>query len=181
MMVLGNIVAVTSIIAVVSLIQGMNGYVSDAILNDVGVGTFRIDREGVITSEAEWERAMRRPRVTIDDARAVRAWSPLIAGVMAEVGGQTNVTFEETTAETVNLRGVSEDFVEFSGFNVDLGRLPSRLEVQRSRPVAFLGRGTADQLFGVRNPLDRAIKINGKHFRVVGVSEKIGSMFGESQ
>jgi putative ABC transport system permease protein len=181
MMVLGNIVAVTSIIAVVSLIQGMNGYVSDAILNDVGVGTFRIDREGVITNEQEWERAMRRPRVTMADARAVRTWSPLIAGVMAEVGGQTNVTFEETTAETVNLRGVSEDFVEFSGFNVELGRLPSRLEVQRSRPVAFLGRGTADQLFGVRNPLDRAIKINGQHFRVVGVSEKIGSMFGESQ
>ena len=53
MMVLGNIVAVTSIIAVVSLIQGMNGYVADAIVSEVGVGTFRIDRVGVITDEEQ--------------------------------------------------------------------------------------------------------------------------------
>jgi len=38
--VLGNIVAVTSIIAVVSLIQGMNAYVTDAIVSDVGADTF---------------------------------------------------------------------------------------------------------------------------------------------
>ena len=38
--VLGNIVAVTSIIAVVSLVQGMNAYVSDAIISDVGADTF---------------------------------------------------------------------------------------------------------------------------------------------
>jgi putative ABC transport system permease protein len=181
MMVLGNIVAVTSIIAVVSLIQGMNGYVSEAFVKDVGVGTFRIDREGIITSEAEWERAMRRPRVTLADARAVRTWSPLIASVMAEMGGQGNVSFAGTTAETVNVRGVSEEYLDFSGFNVERGRLPSRLEVQRNRPVAFLGWGTANQLFGARNPVDHVIKINAQHFRVLGVAEKQGSVFGESQ
>ena len=53
MMVLGNIVAVTSIIAVVSLLQGMNGYVADAILRDVGAGTFKVDKTGVTTSREE--------------------------------------------------------------------------------------------------------------------------------
>jgi putative ABC transport system permease protein len=181
MMVLGNIVAVTSIIAVVSLIQGMNGYVSDAIVKDVGVGTFRIEREGIITSEAEWERAMRRPRVTMAEARAVRSWSPLIADVMAEIGGSSNATFESTTAENINIRGVSEEYLEFSGLEVERGRLPSRLEVQRNRPVVYLGWGTADQLFGRRNPIDQVIKINRQHFRVVGVNEKKGSVFGDSQ
>jgi putative ABC transport system permease protein len=181
MMVLGNIVAVTSIIAVVSLIQGMNGYVSDAIVKDVGVGTFRIDREGIVTSEAQWERVNRRPRVTIADARAVRTWSPLIAGVMAEIEGRTNATFEATTAENITLRGVSEEYLDFSGLNVERGRLPSRLEVQRNRPVVYLGWGTADQLFGGRNPIDQVIKINSQHFRVVGVNEKKGSVFGDSQ
>jgi putative ABC transport system permease protein len=181
MMVLGNIVAVTSIIAVVSLIQGMNGYVSDAIVKDVGVGTFRIEREGIITNEAEWERAMRRPRVTLAEARAVRSWSPLIAGVMAEIGGQTNATFEGVTAENINIRGVSEEYLEFTGLEVERGRLPSRLEVQRNRPVVYLGWGTADQLFGQRNPIDRVVMINRQHFRVVGVNEKKGSVFGDSQ
>ena len=181
MMVLGNIVAVTSIIAVVSLIQGMNGYVSDAIVKDVGVGTFRIEREGIITSEAEWERAMRRPRVTMAEARAVRSWSPLIADVMAEIGGNTNATFEGISAENINVRGVSEEYLEFTGLEVERGRLPSRLEVQRNRPVVYLGWGTADQLFGQRNPLDHVIMINRQHFRVVGVNAKKGSVFGDSQ
>jgi putative ABC transport system permease protein len=181
MMVLGNIVAVTSIIAVVSLIQGMNSYVSDAIVRDVGVGTFRLDRYGVITSQADWERANRRPRITLDDARAIRTFSPLISSVMAEVEGQTTIVFGTETAEQVNIRGVSSEYMEFAGFNVQDGRLPSRLEVDRSRPVVFLGWGTADQLFHGRPAIDQVVRIKGTHFRVVGISEKLGSMFGESQ
>ena len=50
MMVLGNIVAVMSIIAVVSLIHGMNTYVASAISTELGVGTFRIDKVGIITN-----------------------------------------------------------------------------------------------------------------------------------
>jgi putative ABC transport system permease protein len=181
MMVLGNIVAVTSIIAVVSLIQGMNSYVSDAIVRDVGIGTFRLDREGVVTSQLDWERVMRRPRVTMDEANAIRTWSPMISSVMAELEGQTNISFGTSTAENVNIRGVSSEYLEFSGFNVQDGRLPSRLEVDRSRPVVFLGWGAADQLFHGRTAIDQVVRINGSHFRVVGVSEKLGSMFGESQ
>jgi putative ABC transport system permease protein len=181
MMVLGNIVAVTSIIAVVSLIQGMNSYVSDAIVRDIGIGTFRVDREGVITSQADWERAMRRPKITLDEARAIRSFSPLIANVMAEMGGQAKIVYGTETAENVGIRGVSPEYMEFAGFNVQQGRLPSRLEVERSRPVVFLGWGTADQLFHGRTAVDQVIRIKGNHFRVVGVSEKLGSMFGESQ
>ncbi len=181
MMVLGNIVAVTSIIAVVSLIQGMNGYVSDAILSDVGAGTFRIDREGIITSDEEWERAMRRPRVTMIEARAVRDWSPLIRNVMAEMYSRATVVAGTDSVEDIQIRGVSEEFQEFAGFEVATGRLPIRLEVQRSRPVVFIGWGVADKLFPGRSAVDQIIQIQGQHFRVVGVATAKGSMFGESQ
>ncbi len=91
MMVLGNIVAVTSIIAVVSLIQGMNAYVSDAIIKDVGVGTFKIDKIGFITNEEEERRAWRRnPDVTTLDMKAVEEFSPVIRAVMAEAGSRAN-------------------------------------------------------------------------------------------
>ena len=77
MMVLGNIVAVTSIIAVVSLLQGMNAYVADAILKDVGVGTFKVEKVGVITDEEEERTAWRRnPNVTMLDARAIESFDP---------------------------------------------------------------------------------------------------------
>jgi putative ABC transport system permease protein len=182
MMVLGNVVAVTSIIAVVSLIRGMDTYVANAIVGEVGAGTFRVERIGFITSQEEEERARRRnPIITRADAEAIGAFSEHIDAVMAEMSMSANVVFGNTELENTQIRGVSADFAEFSGFDAALGRIPSRLEVERNRPVVFLGWDTAENLFKGRNPLDQIIMIRGRHFRVVGVAEQKGSVFGNSQ
>jgi putative ABC transport system permease protein len=183
MMVLGNIVAVTSIIAVVSLLQGMNTYVSDAIMKDVGVGTFKVDKIGVVTDEEEERNAWRRnPDVTMLDARAIESFdSQLIDAVMAESYARANITFGDETLEGTQVRGVSADYEEFSGYAAEAGRLPTRMEIERARNMALLGWETADKLFKGRNPVGRAIQVNGVHFTVLGVSEKKGSVFGQSQ
>ncbi|MBI1874035.1 MAG: ABC transporter permease [Acidobacteria bacterium] len=182
MMVLGNIVAVMSIIAVVSLIQGMNTYVGNAIITQVGAGTFRIDRMGVPAGEREAEEASRRnPIVTLADLRALRGFSPIVSTVMAESGSAANITYHDVTLETVQVRGVSAEYQEFSGYNAALGRLPSPLEIERNRPVALIGWETAQKLFKDRNAVDELITLAGTHFRVVGVNEKKGSLFGQSQ
>jgi putative ABC transport system permease protein len=182
MMVLGNIVAVTSIIAVVSLIQGMNGYVADALVTEVGIGTFRIDRVGVITDEEEEREAFRRnPVITRREAQVVRKSDSIIAAVMAESVNRANVSFREETIEAVRIRGLSSEYEQFSGYVAVAGRVPTRLEMERSRPVCYLGWETAEKLFKGRPPVDRQIKVGGQHFRVVGVNEKKGTLFGNSQ
>jgi putative ABC transport system permease protein len=182
MMVLGNIVAVTSIIAVVSLIRGMDSYVASAIIGEVGAGTFRVERVGFITDEEEEERARRRnPLVTLNDMRAIDSFSERIDSVMAESGAGATISFGETVLENTRVRGVSPDYAEFSGYTPALGRIPSRQEVERSHPVVLLGSDTADNLFKGRNPVDQVIRIRNMHFRVVGVADKKGSVFGESQ
>jgi putative ABC transport system permease protein len=183
MMVLGNVVAVTSIIAVVSLLQGMNGYVADVILRDVGAGTFKVDKVGVVTSQEEERTAWRRnPNVTMLDAKAISGFDPeVIDSVMAESGAGANVTWGTETLESTRVRGVSADYEDFSGYTAEMGRLPSRMEVERGRTVALIGWDTADKLFKGRNPVDKVIQVNGTHFTVVGVSEKKGSVFGMSQ
>jgi putative ABC transport system permease protein len=182
MMVLGNIVAVTSIIAVVSLIQGMNGYVSDALVSEVGIGTFRIDRVGVITDEEQEEEARRRnPVITLTDARVVRSADPVIAAVLAESVNRVNVTYRDETLEAVRVRGLSAEYEAFSEYEPTMGRLPTRLEMERKRPVAYIGVETAEKLFKGRPPVDQRINVGGKYFRVVGVNEKKGSLFGNSQ
>ena len=182
MMVLGNVVAVTSIIAVVSLIRGMDTYVSNAIIGEVGAGTFRVERIGFVTDEEEEQRARRRnPIITTKDMRAISGFSDHVEAVMAEMSSGANISFGETTLEGTQIRGVSADYAEFSGFDAELGRIPSRLEVERSRPVALLGADTAENLFKGRNPIDQVIRIRNTHFRVVGVAEKKGSVFGNSQ
>src|SRR5690606_28240873 len=92
-----------------------------------------------------------------------------------------NIAFGNNELESTQIRGVSADFAEFTGFTPAIGRIPSRLEVERNRPVAFLGWDTAEKLFRGRNPIDQVIRIQGRHFRVVGVAERKGSVFGNSQ
>jgi putative ABC transport system permease protein len=182
MMVLGNIVAVGSIIAVVSLIQGMNGYVADALVTEVGIGTFRIDRVGVVTDEEEEQEAFRRnPVITLREAQVVRQADPVISAVMAESVNRANISYHEETIEAVRIRGLSSEYDQFSGYTPEMGRLPTRLEMERNRPVAYIGSETAEKVFKGRPAVDQRLRVAGQHFRVVGVNEKKGTLFGNSQ
>src|SRR5688500_14343317 len=95
--VLGNIVAVTSIIAVVSLIQGMNAYVTDAILSGVSADTFSVQRMPVTRSEEDEERVRNNPRITLDDADAIRRYSDKIAAVSAQAFNSADITHKDET------------------------------------------------------------------------------------
>src|SRR4029079_16217637 len=95
MTVLGNIVAVTSIIAVVALIQGLNASVKSAILNQAGADSFNIQQSPSTRSDEEFEKARSNPRITLLDARAIRRYSDLVSAVMADSGGQGRITYHD--------------------------------------------------------------------------------------
>src|SRR5438045_9763705 len=76
MTVLGNIVAVTSIIAVVSLIQGLNASVRQAILNQAGADSFNVQQFGIVRSDEEFQRVQSNQRITRLDAAAVKRYGP---------------------------------------------------------------------------------------------------------
>lgn len=177
---LGNIVAVSSIITVVSLIQGMNATVSGAVMSDLGADTFTIDRMGMTTSEEQVERARNNPRITLDEAVAIKRFSDRIESVMAQANSSAPIAYGNEEIESVRIQGVSGDYANFSMFDAERGRVLSVTEVQRHRPVVVLGWEVADRLFGTADPLDKIVRIRGVHFRVVGVSEKKGAIFGNS-
>jgi putative ABC transport system permease protein len=181
MTVLGNIVAVTSIVTVVTLIQGMNGMVSDAIVSDVGADSFTIQRRPPIFNEDDEERTRNNPLITIDEADAIRAFSPMIASVTAQASRNATVSYRTEEIDNAQIQGVTSSYIDFSTFSVERGRMMSPVEVERGQNVALLGWGLADRLFGDINPLDKTLKIAGVNFRVVGVSEQKGSFFGNSQ
>jgi putative ABC transport system permease protein len=179
--VLGNIVAVTSIIAVVSLVQGMNEYVTTAILSGVGADNFTIQRMPVVRTEADEERVRNNPRITLAEAGAVRKYSENVGAVAAQSQSRATMAYGTQSVDGAQVQGVSRDYVYFGTFNAEQGRLISPAEIDASRPVTVLGWEVADKLFGPADPIDKTITIAGLHFRVVGVSEKKGSFFGNSQ
>ena len=180
MTVLGNIVAVTSIVTVVSLIQGMNAMVSNAIVTDVGADAFTIQRLPPIRTADDEERTRNNPLVTLDDADAVKRFSGNVAAVMAQAQRRGRVTYRDQVLENIQIQGVTPEYLEFASFDAERGRMMSATEVERNHPVVLLGWDVADQLFGEVSPLDHTILIQGVHFRVVGVSERKGGMFGAS-
>jgi len=182
MTVLGNIVAVTSIIAVVSLIQGLNASVKTAILNQAGSESFNIQQFPITRSDEEFEKVRNNPRMSLSDVRAIRRNSELAGSVMADASSNGRVTYRDRSIDQTRVQGVTDEYVNFSSFDAERGRLMSPTEVQTSRPVAVIGWGTADRLFGTEiEPLDKIIQIEGMHFRVVGVSAKRGTLLGRSQ
>jgi putative ABC transport system permease protein len=181
MTVLGNIVAVTSIVTVVTLIQGMNGMVADAIVSDIGADSFTVQRRPPIFNEDDEERNRNNPMITTDEADAIRRFSPLIASVAAQANRNANVSYRTQEVDNAQIQGVTSSYSDFSTFSVETGRMMSQVEVDRGQPVALLGWGLADRLFSEINPLGKTIKIAGVNFRVVGVSEQKGSFFGNSQ
>jgi putative ABC transport system permease protein len=180
MTVLGNVVAVTSIVTVVTLIQGMNSMVSTAIVTDVGADSFTIQRLPPVRSEDDEERTRNNPLLTLDEAAAIRGYSPRIGAVMSQAQRGATVSYR-TNELNVQVQGVTSDFGQFTSFNAERGRLMSPVEVERSRPVAVIGWDVADELFGQTDPLEKSIRVAGVPFRVVGISEKKGSFFGNSQ
>jgi len=181
MTVLGNIVAVTSIVTVVTLIQGMNGMVKDAIVSDIGADNFTVQRVPPVFSEDEAERNRSNPLITLDEAEAIRKFSPLIVSVAAQAGRNSTVSYRREEINNANIQGVTSSYSDFSTFSVERGRMMSPVEVERGQHVTILGYSLADRLFGDIDPIEKTVKIAGIGFRVVGVSEQKGSFFGNSQ
>ncbi len=182
MTVLGNIVAVTSIVVVVALIRGLNESVTAAILSQAGADSFSVQQYPVARGDADFEKIRNNPYVSLRDASAIRRYAVTATAVMADVSGTARVGYREKSIDSTKVRGVTADYVHFSSFDAERGRLMSTTEVDSARPVAVIGWQTADRLFGTDvDPLEKSIQVNGRHFRVVGVSAKKGSLLGQSQ
>jgi len=179
--VLGNIVAVTSIIAVVSLIQGLNSKVSELIVSNLGADSFQVMRSGITMSQEDEDRNRSNPRVTLADARAIKRFSPLVDAVMAAAGNGSQFTYRDRVIDSVRITGVTSEYAEFSTYKIERGRLMSPIEVERGSSVLLVGWDVADKLFGQTDPVDKVINVAGVHFRILGVNEKRGSLFGNSQ
>src|SRR5881392_3353990 len=117
MTVLGNIVAVTSIIAVVSLIQGLNASVKSAILNQAGADSFNIQQFSITRSDEEFDKVRGNPRITMNDVRAVRRYSELVNAVMLESGGGGRAAYRDHSIDQTQITGVTGDYVNFSSYD----------------------------------------------------------------
>jgi len=183
--VIGVFIAVTFLIAVVSIVQGMNAYMTDRFAGTLlGVNTFHLRRfpnfqTGEIT-DSTWRSWMRRPRIRYADAEAVEAAITVPHLSAWESGNRATIEYRGKVARDIDVTAATERYFEIRNLPIALGRPFSAQEVRAGTPVAVIGWELADRLFEGRDPLGREIKIHDIPYRVIGVVEKQGNLFGIS-
>jgi putative ABC transport system permease protein len=177
---IGVIIGVMTVIAVASIIAGMNRYVSDKI-STMGSTTFIIDRMGIIMSDEEWWEAMKRKRLTLDDMEAIRENCPACEVVGAQMYTLRKVKYKNQYLSDVGITGATANLHQISNIDVEYGRHITELEELHRRQVVFVGWEIVDKLFPNVDPIGKEIKVGGRRFTIVGVAKKRGSFLGQNQ
>jgi putative ABC transport system permease protein len=175
------VIAITSIVAVLSVIQGMNGYVEDKVVG-LGANVFVLRRGPyIVTSHEMADKVRKRRSITLQDLAELRRGATLARTIGATVSSAHRVRFQERYVDQVDIQGQSLPILVPANFEVDKGRLFSATELARARPVAVLGSEVADKLFAGAEPLGKEVKIDEVTYSVVGVAKEQGSVLGVSQ
>jgi putative ABC transport system permease protein len=173
---LGIIIGVASVIAVVSLVQGMeHGIASE--LEGVGATYIRV------VPDAGEQRNTFNPRIpslTYDDGVAVLNGSPEIVEFTPIFFRNAELRLGDTRHGATML-GVSESYQDVVNHWVDRGRFFTPLDVAEKKRVATIGVEAASKLGIAGDPIGKVIRIEGNAFTIVGTMEKKGQMFAQDQ
>ena len=182
---LGVIIGVMFLLVVVSVVEGMDRYIKEDFASQIyGLNTITVRRTPSvqINPDAEQRRGWsRRRRLTFEDADVIRAnlTIPALVGVESMTSSQVEGD-NGRKVENVFIAGISHELLRIRNFEVERGRPFSPQEAERGVPVIVLGKSTADVIFENVDPVGRTVKIRGFPYRVVGVLEEQGSIFGMS-
>ena len=175
---LGIIFGVATVIVVVSLIEGFNKYVDEKIA-DLGSNAFIVNKMGMVTSLQEWiDRNKKNKDIKLDDLRAIQEHPVYVRDAAAMVRRRGEVKRGTQTLQDVEMMGVSYNMIDIDTIKVGQGRYISHDEDEHSRYTCFVGHDIVNKFFPSVDPLDKEIKIDGRPFRIVGVAQEIGSVFG---
>jgi putative ABC transport system permease protein len=177
---LGTIIGVGSVIFVLSVVEGLNRYVSDKMLG-VGSNVLWVDKFGMIMTNEDYLAALRRPDITLDDVAALRAGVPHAAMVVGAGDAFVPVRHRDKLARSVGVRGRGPGYDVVEDLAIDRGRHLSDVDDRRRRAVCVMGPETAQEVFPGADPVGQTVRIGDQTFEVVGVTKPKGKMFGQSQ
>jgi len=178
---LGIIIGITSIIAVISVIQGLDRYWKEKVSN-FGPNTFVITQYPITTNlDKFYEMIRRNPDVHSDVADSIRRYCTSCEEVGVETHKQVTVRSGRQSLDQIDMSGVTPNILDIEGFNVDIGRALQDWDEEHSRFVAFIGADIAEKLFSGIDPLGKNVQIDDHSYTIIGVAEKKGSVFGFSR
>jgi putative ABC transport system permease protein len=182
---IGIIVGVSAVIAVVTIIKGLDQTVASTFSSQ-GSTVFTISkRPQIITSREDFLKFNKRKDVTHEDADAIArlCTSCWRTGLSANVPRET-VKHNDQKSDEVTIRGITLSMFNIDAVNLDAGRFWSDSEQASGRDACVVGADILENLFGGASPesaVGQDIRLAGRVFQIVGVAEKKGKIFGFSR
>ncbi len=179
---LGIILATTTLIAVMSVIHGMDVYIAQNV-SDMGADGFRIVRMAFI---GDWdpkkflELQRKNPFLKKDEYLFLKDRAKLARAIGMQNFRRGNAMYEGEKLDAIQIRGCTANMGAITNTQIEQGRFLADTENERHLTVAVIGYDLKEAFFPQADPVGKSIRIDGRPFTVVGVAKKQGSVFGQS-
>ena len=180
---LGIILATTTLIAVMSIIHGMDLYIAQNV-SDMGADGFRVLRMAFVGNwdpKKYLEYLRKNPELTREEFAFIRQQSKLVKEIGMQTFRRTDVTVTGDRLDGVALQGVSPNMASITNTQIVSGRFFTESDNARHLMVAFIGADLKDRFFPNVDPVGKYLSIGGRPHQIVGVAKAQGSVFGQSR
>ena len=177
---LGIIIGVTTVVAVASVISGLNAYVREKVIQ-LSPDVFVVTKFGVITSREEFLDALKRPDFTTRDYQKLASLLTQASAIAADVGTRSAVKHADKRLGDVQVHGSTANYAALAGIDLETGRWFAEVDDQGSQAVVVIGWDIKTELFPQVDPIGKTVLVGGIPFRVVGLITQQGRTLGQSQ
>jgi putative ABC transport system permease protein len=177
---IGVVMGVASVIMVITLTNTANDYMGSKVTG-YGADVFTIQREGLIFGPDDYAKFQKRKIVKLEDYQAIRDLCTHCKEVGTSLSKVIKVVHNGHSTTDTEMRGYTDTMFSLSNTNVAEGRALTEGDIDHGVHSAVVGADVVDDVMGDGDPLDKEIRVDGVPYTVVGVGERQGKTFGQSQ
>jgi putative ABC transport system permease protein len=182
--VLGIVIGVTTVIGISSIVRGLNNNVSN-LISSMGSNIIFAFHIEPFNFGRPTEEMRTRKELTFEDAQAmkelphVKAVTSGIRYFRPELGvGTYAVKYNGRKIKGTILEGDTAAVKDVFDLQLASGRWFADVDDERHSSVIIIGWDTAQELFQGEDPLGKELNIDGQLFTIIGVNERVKSVFG---
>ncbi len=170
--ILGMVMGVTSVIAIVSTVEGMQSKIED-VFATLGAKTFIVSRFGFNMTMTQYLERMKRKKLTRDLIPLIEEGCPDCEYVGAETYDSEHLKYGRARLRWVEIRGETPNMMDMKAFDLLKGRYLMWEDDQRRKQVAVVGFKIYEKFFPDEDAIGKKLKIGNREFTIIGVAEKM--------
>jgi putative ABC transport system permease protein len=178
---IGVVMGVASVIMVITLTNTANDYFGTK-LSGYGADVFTVSREAAVTfTPEEYFKYQKRKLVKYEDYEAIREGCSYCKEVGTLLSKNTTVYHNGQSSTDTGVRGYTDTMFSLNNLNIAIGRALTEADVEHATHSTVVGYDIVDNILGEGDPIGKEIRVDGISYTIVGVVERQGKSFGQSQ